>query len=59
MTVQDVVSEFNFHPNVARLYLAKLEDVNLIGSFLYKTGKGEQPKKVYKAAGKADGLPDS
>lgn len=53
ITVQDVASEFGIHPNVARLHLTKLEDVELIYSFLHKTGKGGRPGKVYKAAEKA------
>lgn len=52
-TVQDVADAFHIHPNVARLHLTKLEDVDLIVSHLQKTGKGGRPGKLYKAADKA------
>ncbi|OLN23352.1 hypothetical protein BTO30_05135 [Domibacillus antri] len=53
VTVQDVANEFGIHPNVARFHLTKLEDVKLIYSHLYKTGKGGRPGRVYKPAEKA------
>ncbi|MCM3788419.1 helix-turn-helix domain-containing protein [Domibacillus indicus] len=53
LTVQDIAAQFGIHPNVARLHLTKLEDVNLIGSCLQKTGKGGRPGKLYKPAERA------
>lgn len=53
VTVQDVANEFGIHPNVARLHLTKLEDVQLICSHFNKTGKGGRPGKVYRPAEKA------
>ncbi|OKL38104.1 helix-turn-helix transcriptional regulator [Domibacillus mangrovi] len=53
VTVQDVANEFGIHPNVARLHLTKLEDVQLICSHLNKTGKGGRPGKVYRPAEEA------
>ncbi|WP_335872812.1 helix-turn-helix transcriptional regulator [Bacillus sp. 2205SS5-2] len=47
VTVQEVADEFHIHPNVARLHLSKLEDVEIIVSDLHKTGKGGRPGKVY------------
>ncbi len=47
LTVQEIADQFSIHPNVARLHLNKLEDVDLIKSFPDKTGKGGRPSRLY------------
>ncbi|EMA6341582.1 helix-turn-helix domain-containing protein [Bacillus cytotoxicus] len=47
VTVQEIAEEFNIHPNVARLHLSKLEDVNMLKSETKKTGKGGRPSRLY------------
>lgn len=47
VTVQDIAKKFSIHPNVARLHLSKLEDINLVESYTKKTGKGGRPSRVY------------
>jgi predicted ArsR family transcriptional regulator len=47
VTVQEVAENFNIHPNVARLHLSKLEDVNMLTSETKKTGKGGRPSRLY------------
>lgn len=47
LTVQEIADQFSIHPNVARLHLSKLEDVDLIKSFPDKTGKGGRPSRLY------------
>lgn len=46
-TVHEIAELYNIHPNVARLHLTKLEDVNLLTSSSEKTGKGGRPSRVY------------
>ncbi|KHF31155.1 Helix-turn-helix domain protein [Anoxybacillus sp. BCO1] len=46
VTVQEIADAFHIHPNVARLHLTKLEDVNMLVS--------ENEKKQEKAADRAD-----
>lgn len=48
VTVQEVADEFHIHPNVARLHLTKLEDVNMLVSETKKTGKGGRPSRLYR-----------
>lgn len=48
VTVQEVAENFNIHPNVARLHLSKLEDVNMLTSETKKTGKGGRPSRLYR-----------
>ncbi|MCM2531656.1 helix-turn-helix domain-containing protein [Neobacillus pocheonensis] len=48
VTVQEVADNFNIHPNVARLHLSKLEDVNMLISETKKTGKGGRPSRLYR-----------
>ncbi|GAE28438.1 transcriptional regulator [Halalkalibacter wakoensis JCM 9140] len=48
VTVQQIAEQFSIHPNVARLHLTKLEDVNMIVSETQKTGKGGRPSRYYK-----------
>ncbi len=47
VTVHEIAEEFDIHPNVARLHLTKLEDVNLLSSESAKTGKGGRPSRHY------------
>lgn len=48
VTVQEIADNFNIHPNVARLHLSKLEDVNMLVSETRKTGKGGRPSRLYR-----------
>jgi len=48
VTVQDIADCFEIHPNVARLHLSKLEDINLLTSETKKTGKGGRPSRLYR-----------
>ncbi len=48
VTVQEIADNFNIHPNVARLHLSKLEDVNMLSSETKKTGKGGRPSRLYR-----------
>lgn len=47
VSVTDIASVFDIHPNVARLHLSKLEEINLVTSYLEKTGKGGRPARRY------------
>ncbi|WP_163969995.1 helix-turn-helix transcriptional regulator [Oceanobacillus halotolerans] len=47
VSVVDIANEFKIHPNVARLHLSKLEDINMVISFSQKTGKGGRPSRLY------------
>lgn len=48
VTVQEIADSFSIHPNVARLHLTKLEDVNMLVSETKKTGKGGRPSRLYR-----------
>lgn len=48
VTVQEIADNFSIHPNVARLHLSKLEDVNMLISETKKTGKGGRPSRLYR-----------
>lgn len=48
VTVQEIADNFDIHPNVARLHLSKLEDVNMLISETKKTGKGGRPSRLYR-----------
>lgn len=48
-TVQQIAEKFSIHPNVARLHLTKLSEINVISSEYEKTGKGGRPGRIYKA----------
>lgn len=48
VTVQEIAENFEIHPNVARLHLSKLEDVNMLVSDTQKTGKGGRPSRLYR-----------
>lgn len=52
VTVQEIADHFNIHPNVARLHLSKLEDVNMLVSETKKTGKGGRPSRLYRLSDK-------
>lgn len=47
VTVQEIADHFAIHPNVARLHLSKLEDVDLLQSISDKSGKGGRPSRLY------------
>ncbi|MDN4493311.1 helix-turn-helix transcriptional regulator [Ureibacillus aquaedulcis] len=49
-TVQAIADQFNIHPNVARLHLTKLSEINLLSAYFVKTGKGGRPGREYKAS---------
>ncbi|WP_338750078.1 helix-turn-helix transcriptional regulator [Bacillus sp. FJAT-52991] len=53
VSVQEIAKQFDIHPNVARLHLSKLEDIEIIDSFLHKSGKGGRPGKLYKPSEKS------
>lgn len=48
-SVQDIAERFNIHPNVARLHLTKLTEIEVVRSEYEKTGKGGRPGRRYKA----------
>lgn len=56
VTVQNIADKFGIHPNVARLHLTKLSEINVITADFAKTGKGGRPGRVYKAAEKGVSL---
>jgi predicted ArsR family transcriptional regulator len=49
-SVQQIANHFSIHPNVARLHLTKLTEVQLIHATFEKTGRGGRPGRVYRAA---------
>lgn len=49
-SVQNIADKFSIHPNVARLHLTKLTEIQVIESDYMKTGKGGRPGRVYKAS---------
>jgi predicted ArsR family transcriptional regulator len=48
-TVQEIADQFRIHPNVARLHLTKLSEINVVSADFLKTGKGGRPGRVYRA----------
>ena len=48
-SVQDIAEKFNIHPNVARLHLSKLTEIEVVSAEYEKTGKGGRPGRRYKA----------
>lgn len=48
-TVQEIADQFHIHPNVARLHLTKLSEINVVSAEFVKTGKGGRPGRVYRA----------
>ncbi|WP_110111324.1 helix-turn-helix domain-containing protein [Bacillus sp. CGMCC 1.16541] len=53
VTVQEVAETFHIHPNVARLHLSKLHEINFVASHTKKTGKGGRPSRVYRLSSNA------
>ena len=49
-TVQAIAEQFSIHPNVARLHLTKLSEIELISAHFVKSGKGGRPGREYKAS---------
>lgn len=47
MTVNDVAQLFDIHPNVARLHLSKLSEINLLKAHFQKNSQGGRPSRVY------------
>lgn len=47
-SVQEIADQFSIHPNVARLHLTKLAEIEIISAEYVKTGKGGRPGRVYK-----------
>lgn len=56
-SVQQIAELFTIHPNVARLHLTKLTEVELIQAEYEKTGKGGRPGRVYRYTNKPIPLP--
>ncbi|MFE4705893.1 helix-turn-helix transcriptional regulator [Peribacillus simplex] len=52
VSVQQIADSFNIHPNVARLHLSKLEDIDMLTSDARKTGKGGRPSRLYRLSNK-------
>ncbi|WP_146551334.1 metalloregulator ArsR/SmtB family transcription factor [Rummeliibacillus sp. SL167] len=48
-SVQEIAEKFQIHPNVARLHLTKLTEIEVVNSEYEKTGKGGRPGRRYKA----------
>lgn len=49
-SVQAIADQFSIHPNVARLHLTKLSEINLLSAYFVKSGKGGRPGREYKAS---------
>lgn len=47
MTVADIAEIFDIHPNVARLHLTKLSEIDLLIAYYEKSGRGGRPSRVY------------
>ncbi|MBO1000683.1 helix-turn-helix domain-containing protein [Bacillus sp. SD075] len=52
VSVRQIADSFNIHPNVARLHLSKLEDIDMLTSDAQKTGKGGRPSRLYRLSDK-------
>lgn len=52
VSVQQIADSFKIHPNVARLHLSKLEDIDMLTSDARKTGKGGRPSRLYRLSDK-------
>ncbi|GAB6256164.1 helix-turn-helix transcriptional regulator [Peribacillus sp. N1] len=52
VSVQQIADSFNIHPNVARLHLSKLEDIEMLTSDARRTGKGGRPSRLYRLSDK-------
>lgn len=47
VSVLEMAEQFNIHPNVARLHLSKLEEINVVSTHFERTGKGGRPSRLY------------
>ncbi|WP_339228118.1 helix-turn-helix domain-containing protein [Oceanobacillus sp. FSL K6-2867] len=47
VSVVEIANHFDVHPNVARMHLSKLEEINLVTTHFKRTGKGGRPGKMY------------
>src|SRR5699024_11986294 len=47
VTVNEVADHLDIHPNVERMHLTKLQDINLLISYSKKTGQGGRPSRLY------------
>lgn len=56
VTVSEAAREFKIHPNVARMHLSKLAEIDLLVAEAQKTGKGGRPGFVYNPSGQAVSL---
>lgn len=52
LSVLNIAEAFDIHPNVARLHLTKLEEINVIRSSYLRTGKGGRPSRLYELSDK-------
>lgn len=48
VTVNEVAKKFDIHPNVARMHLTKLQDIDLLISYTERTGRGGRPSRIYR-----------
>ncbi|MDY0396681.1 helix-turn-helix transcriptional regulator [Virgibacillus halophilus] len=51
-SVNDIANKFDIHPNVARMHLNKLEDIQLLVSYAKKNGKGGRPSRLFRLSEK-------
>lgn len=56
VTVQDVASRFDLHPNVARMHLNKLKEIGLLVAHSEKSGHTGRPGHVYELSGESVSL---
>lgn len=52
VTVLEVAKQFGIHPNVARIHLTKLEEIQVVASDFERTGKGGRPSRIYQITDK-------
>lgn len=48
VTVADIARDFDLHPNVARMHLAKLEQAGFLSTSFRRTSGGGRPAKLYR-----------
>lgn len=56
VSVVEVARAFELHPNVARMHLGKLAEIDLVNARAEKSGKGGRPGFVYEPSGNAVSL---
>lgn len=56
LTVIQVADRFSLHPNVARMHLRKLVDVNLVRADTRKSNGGGRPARIYRLSDQAANL---